>query len=98
MIEQELIYYFSELDTNEKRNQISAELEKLRLLLDNIHQEYNIPKLPSAFYAYNKATDKDMSNEEYFNKMYESIIFIRKDVLTLVNTLLKSNNSDINNK
>ena len=98
MIEQELIGAFSQLNINEKRNQISAELEKLGLLLDTVHQEYNIQKLPSSLYAYNKATNKNMSNEEYFNKMYENIIFIRKDVLTLVNTLMKSKSPDANSK
>lgn len=91
MIEKELIIAFSKLPINEKRNQISSELEKLGLLLDTVHQEYNIQKLPSSLYAYNKTTDENMSNEEYFNKMYENIIFIRKDVLTLVNYLMKNN-------
>lgn len=98
MVEQELISAFSKLGINEKRNQISAELEKLELLLNTVHQEYSIQKLPSALYAYNKVTDEDMSNEEYFNKMYESIIFIRKDILTLVNVLMKIHNSDTNSK
>lgn len=98
MVEQDLINAFSQLGINEKRNQISAELEKLGLLLDTVHQEYNIQKLPSSLYTYNKATDEKMSNEEYFNKMYESIIFIRKDVLTLVNTLMKSQSPDVNSK
>ena len=38
MIEQELIDAFKELDVNEKRNQISAEFEKLYYLLDSIHE------------------------------------------------------------
>lgn len=98
MIEHDLINVFSQLNINEKRNQISAELEKLGLLLDTVHQKYNIQKLPSSIYVYNKKTDNNMSNEEYFNKMYESIIFIRKDVLTLVNTLMKSQSPDANSK
>lgn len=96
MVEQDLIAAFASLDTNEKRNQISAELEKLGLLLDTVHKEYNIQKLPSSIYAYNKATDENMPNEEYFNKMYENIIFIRKDILTLVNTLMKSQSPTTN--
>ena len=39
MVEQELISAFSKLGINEKRNQISAELEKLELLLNTVHQE-----------------------------------------------------------
>jgi hypothetical protein len=90
MVEQELIEVFLRLDTNEKRNQISAELEKLVLLLDTVHKQYNIEKMPSSLYSYNKATDQNMSDGQYFTKMYESIIFLRKDILTLVNTLIKN--------
>ena len=97
MIEQELIDAFSLLDTNEKRNQISAELEKLALLLDTVHKEYNIQKLPSSVYSYNKANDESMTNEEYFNKMYEGIIFIRKDIITLIDALMKNHSSSFNN-
>lgn len=95
MIEQELINMFSQLDVNEKRNQISAELEKLGLLLDNVHQEFNIEKMPSSMYAYNKATDQNMSNEDYFKFMYQNIIFLRKDVITLVNALMKNKNNGV---
>ena len=89
MIEQELLANFQNLDKNEKRNQISSEIENLAMLLDAIHKEYNIQKLPSSVYEYNKATDSEMSDDEYYNKMYESIIFLRKDILTLVNSFMK---------
>ena len=89
MVEENLINAFSMLDTNEKRNQISSEIEKLGLLLDTVHNEYNIEKLPSSIYNYNKVEDKNMTNDEYFTKMYESIIYLRKDILSLVNTLMK---------
>ena len=88
MVEENLINAFSMLDTNEKRNQISSEIEKLGLLLDTVHNEYNIEKLPSSIYNYNKVEDKNMTNDEYFTKMYESIIYLRKDILSLVNTLM----------
>lgn len=77
------------LDTNEKRNQICSEIEKLGLLLDTVHKEYNIEKLPSSIYNYNKALDGNMTDDEYFTKVYESIIYLRKDILTLVNALMK---------
>lgn len=93
MIEQELIDAFKELDVNEKRNQISAEFEKLYYLLDSIHQQYEIKKLPSSVKSYNKVLDESMSDEQFFNLIYEDIIFLRKDILTLVNTLLRSNDN-----
>lgn len=93
MIEQELIDAFKKLDVNEKRNQISAEFEKLYYLLDSIHQQYGIKKLPSSVKAYNKVLDESMSDEQFFNLIYEDIIFLRKDILTLVNALLRSNDN-----
>ncbi len=97
MIEQEVIDAFKDLDVNEKRNQISVEFEKLYYLLDSIHQQYGIKKLPSSVKPYNKALDEAMSNEQFFNMIYEDIIFLRKDILTLVNALLKNNdNKDFN--
>lgn len=87
MIEKELIEYFSQLDENEKRNQISAEFEKLGLLLQAIHQKYGLQRMSSAINSYNKATDSNMTNAEYFNIIYQDIIFIRKDILTLVNAI-----------
>ena len=81
MIEQELIDAFKELDVNEKkRNQISAEFEKLYYLLDSIHQQYGIKKLPSSVKSYNKVLDESMSDEQFFNLIYEDIIFLRKDI------------------
>lgn len=93
MIEQELIDAFKDLDVNEKRNQISAEFEKLYYLLDSIHQQYGIKKLPSSVKSYNKVLDESMSDEQFFNLIYEDIIFLRKDILTLVNALLRSNDN-----
>jgi len=90
MVEQELISVFSKLDINEKRNQINAELEKLSLLLDTVHKQHNIEKLPSAStLTYNKVTDENMTNEKFFDLLYSNIIFLRKDILTLVNVLMK---------
>ncbi len=89
MIENELIGYFKDLDENEKRNQINAELEKIWLMLDSVHNQYQIQKMESSIHPYNKVTDNNISNSDYFNLMYENIIYIRKDILTLVNTLLK---------
>lgn len=95
MVEEELVTAFAALDKNEKRNQISSELEKLSLLLDTVHKVYGISKLPSSIHTYNKATDQNMTDEEYFVNMYENIIFLRKDVLTLVNTVMKNQNENI---
>ncbi|MBE6153512.1 MAG: hypothetical protein E7166_04740 [Firmicutes bacterium] len=88
MVEKELLEYYKNLDENEKRNQISAEFEKLTLLLDSIHKQFNIEKMPSSIESYNKATDSNMSNEDFFNLMYENIIYLRKDILTLVNSIM----------
>ena len=93
MIEQELIDAFIKLDVNEKRNHISAEFEKLYYLLDSIHQQYGIKKLCSSVKSYNKVLDENMSDEQFFNLIYEDIIFLRKDILTLVNALLRSNDN-----
>jgi len=91
VVEQELISIFSKLDINEKRNQINSELEKLSLLLDTVHKHHNIQKLSRAgALTYNKATDEDMTNEKYFDLIYSNIIFLRKDILTLVNFLMKN--------
>ena len=89
MIENELMEYFKHLDENEKRNQINAELEKIGLMLDSVHNQYKIQKMESSIHPYNKVTDNNISNSDYFDLMYENIIYIRKDILTLVNTLLK---------
>lgn len=88
-MEEELFSLFQELDDNEKRNQISTELEHISKLLDIVHEKYKIEKLPSSMYAYNKALDKDMDNDQYFNLMYENLVYIRKDILTLINRMLK---------
>lgn len=93
MIENELLEWFSKLDENEKRNQISAEFEKLGLLLQSIHEKYGIPRMSNAINSYNKATtDVNMENSNYFNLIYQNIIFIRKDILTLVNSLMINKN------
>ena len=89
MIEQELINTYSKLDINEKRNSLSSELERLEMLLDEVHTKYGIEKLPSSKFFYNKSTDANMSNDEYFDKLYERVVFLRKDILTLVNALMK---------
>ncbi len=95
MIENELLEWFSKLDENEKRNQISAEFEKLGLLLQSIHEKYGIPRMSNAINSYNKATDSNMENSNYFNLIYQDIIFIRKDILTLVNSLMTNKNENI---
>lgn len=88
MIEKELIETFSKLNDNEKRNQISSELEKLGLLLDGVHKQYGIEKMSDSLNSYDKVNHEGISNSEYFNLMYENIIYIRKDILTFVNKLL----------
>ena len=88
MIENELIEIFKQLDDNEKRNQISVELEKLGLLLQSIHEKYEIPRMSNAINSYNKVADINMTDSQYFNLIYQDIIFIRKDILTLVNSLM----------
>ena len=97
MVENELIEVFKQLDDNEKRNQISSELEKLGLLLQGIHEKYKIPRMTNAINYYNKATDINMTDSEYFNLICQDIIFIRKDILTLVNSLMNnsSNRSEL---
>ena len=95
MVEQELIDAFSKLEINEQRNQINSELEKLGLLLDYVHKEYNIEKMASSISSYDIVSDQNMKNEDYFKLLYKNIIFLRKDVLTLVNFLLKDGNSKI---
>lgn len=95
MIESELIETFKQLDDNEKRNQISAEFEKIVLLLQSIHEKYGIQRMSNAINYYNKATDINMTDSEYFNLIYQDIIFIRKDILTLVNSLMTSNKSEL---
>ncbi len=89
MIEKELIETFKQLDDNEKRNQISTELEKLGQLLQTIHEKYEISRMTNAINYYNKVKDVNMSDSQYFNLLYEDIIFIRKDILTLINYLMK---------
>ncbi len=91
MIENELIETFKQLDDNEKRNQISAEFEKLSLLLQSIHAKYGIERMANTINSYNKATDANMSNSDFFDLIYQDIIFLRKDILTLTNALLQNN-------
>lgn len=85
MIEQELFNMFSQLDINEKRNQISIELATLKNLLDDVHNEFNIEKMSNSNYIYNKDVDKDINDEDYYNYIYQNITFLRKDILTLIN-------------
>jgi len=95
MIENELFESYSDLKINEKRNQLSLELEKLNALLDTVHQQYGIERMPSSFHTYNKAIDENMTEEKYIELMYENVIFLRKGVLTLVNAILTNKPKEI---
>lgn len=90
MIETELINYYKKLDINEKRNQISSELEKLLLLLDSTHKQLNIEKMPSAINFYNQSLDDGKSDSDYYDDIYQNIIYLRKDVLTLIKFVIES--------
>lgn len=96
MIEKEVITAFRALDINDKKNELNSELENLAMLLETVHEKVKIERLPSSVKPYNKITDQNISIDEYLTLIYENVIHIRKDVLTLANRIIEDNKQKLN--
>lgn len=62
-------------------------------MLDSVHKQLKIEKMTDSIKNYNKLVDEKMNDDDYYCDIYQNIIYLRKDVLTLIKYLseLKSN-------
>ncbi len=87
MTEQELVIAFSKLDVKLQREQINYELQQLIQLLNLIHDKYGIDRMPSALDSINTKLVDQQNENSYYAYIYESLIYIRKDIITLTEKL-----------
>lgn len=74
---------FSNLNTNEKRNQISIELEIIGELIKNLEYIYGIESVLN-IKNYNQIKDKNLTEDEMLSFIYEDIYQIQRELITIM--------------
>lgn len=77
-MEEKLFNKFKELSTNEKRNEINSEMEKLFVILDQLMSNYKGNTLYPGIVNYDSTTDINMSEDAYLEQIYRDTMNIRK--------------------
>ena len=79
----ELMAKYSDLDLEQKRNQINIELEIIGELIKKVEAVYNIP-VSLNVKNYDIAKEKKMSEDEMLAFFYEDVFNIERELITLL--------------
>ena len=79
----ELIENYSNLDLDQKRNQINIELEIIGELIKKVETAYNIP-ISLNVKNYDTAKDKKLTEDEMLTFFYEDVFNIERELITLL--------------
>ena len=79
----DLMAKYSDLDLDQKRNQINIELEIIGELIKKVEAVYNIP-VSLNVKNYDIAKEKKMSEDEMLSFFYEDVFNIERELITLL--------------